>query len=163
MDSRNLEERRSFVSSSPAATQALGRKIGGRLFPGSVVALMGELGSGKTCFAKGLCAGLGIPQREVNSPTFAFVNEYKGRLLVLHLDLYRIESAVMALEVGILDYLDQAESGVAIIEWADKVLPILSDSHLAVRFSVVSIRKREIRLTGLGKDFCQLLGEMGEE
>lgn len=163
MDSRKLAERRLFVTGGPAATQALGRRIGERLFPGSVVALIGELGSGKTCFTKGLCAGLGISPRCVNSPTFAFVNEYKGRLPVLHLDLYRIETAEMALEVGILDYLDRAGSGVAIIEWADKVLPLLADGYLVVRFSVLSARKREIRLTALGREFGQLLGEMGEE
>jgi len=153
-------EKRLFLTSSPSATQDLGRRIGEKLGPGSVVALIGELGSGKTCFAKGLCAGLGIPKRYVNSPTFAFVNEYEGRLLVLHVDLYRLDSVDMALDLGIMDYLLQAKSGVMVIEWAEKMVTFLSDSYLAVHFSVLSAKKREIMLTGFGEEFCKLLGEL---
>jgi tRNA threonylcarbamoyladenosine biosynthesis protein TsaE len=154
-------ERRLFLTSSPSATQDLGQRIGQKLRPGSIIALIGELGCGKTCFTKGLCAGLGIPKRYVNSPTFTFVNEYKGRLPVFHLDLYRAEDIAIGLEVGVLDYLLQAESGVAVIEWAEKVLPLLSNSYLAVNFSVLSLKKREIVLVGFGKGFCKLLGELG--
>jgi tRNA threonylcarbamoyladenosine biosynthesis protein TsaE len=154
-------EKRLFLTNSPSATQDLGKRIGEKLSPGSIIALMGELGCGKTCFTKGLCAGLGIPKRCVNSPTFAFVNEYKGRLPVFHLDLYRVEGIATGLEIGMLDYLLQAESGVMVIEWAEKVLPLLSDSYLSVNFSVLSLRKREILLVGFGERFCKLLGEFG--
>lgn len=153
-------EKRSFVTGGPSATQDLGRRLGEKLSPGSIVALIGELGSGKTCFTKGLCAGLGIPKRRVNSPTFAFVNEYPGRLPVLHLDLYRIEDVGMALELGILDYLQQAKSGVLIIEWADRIRALLSNSHLTVDFSVLSPRRREIVLAAFGEGFRKLLGEL---
>lgn len=156
-------EKRIFITTSPSATQDLGKNIGEKLMPGSVIALMGELGCGKTCFTKGLCAGLGIPKREVNSPSFAFVNEYKGRFPVFHADLYRAEDIATSLEVGVLDYLLQAESGVVIIEWAEKILPLLSDSYLAVNFSVISSRKRQIILSGFGKRFSKLLGELGNE
>jgi len=138
----------------------LGRRIGRRLRRGSIVALIGELGCGKTCFTKGLCAGLGIPRRCVNSPTFTLVNEYDGRLPVLHLDLYRVESVPAGLEVGILDYLARAESGVAIIEWADRVLPLLPNDYLAVEFTVLSARKRRIMLTGIGDRYSGLLEEI---
>jgi len=154
-------EKRLFLTGSPSATQDLGKRIGEKLSPGSIIALTGELGCGKTCFTKGLCAGLGIPKRYVNSPTFTFVSEYKGRLPVFHLDLYRVEGIATGLEIGMLDYLLQAESGVMVIEWAEKVLPLLSDSYLAVSFSVLSLRKREILLVGLGERFCKLLGEFG--
>ena len=152
-------DRRFFVTGSPSATQDLGRRIGAKLPPGSVVALIGELGSGKTCFTKGLCAGLGIPMRQVNSPTFAFVNEYRGRLPVLHVDLYRIDNLEAALDVGILDYLEQAKSGIMVIEWADKVIDLLSDGWLQLDFSVLSARRRKIMLTG----FRGLLGGVVEE
>ena len=138
----------------------LGRRIGERLRRGSIVALIGELGCGKTCFTKGLCAGLGIPRRCVNSPTFTLVNEYDGRLPVLHLDLYRVENVPAGLEVGILDYLARAESGVAIIEWADRVLPLLPNDYLAVEFTVLSARKRQITLAGIGDTYCKLLDEI---
>src|SRR4030042_5870735 len=152
-------EKRLFLTSSPLATQNLGKRIGGKLSPGSVVALIGELGCGKTCFTKGLCAGLGIPKREVNSPSFTFANEYKGKLPVFHLDLYRVEDMVTSLEIGVVDYLAQAESGVAVIEWAERILPLLSDNYLAVNFSVLAPKKRRIILTAFGERFGKLLHE----
>src|SRR5512136_3369805 len=123
----------SLITRGPRATRELGQTIGEWLKAGSVIALIGELGCGKTCFTKGLCAGLGITRKQVNSPTFAFVNEYQGRLLVLHLDLYRIDDVSAGLEVGIMDYLTRAEKGAAVIEWADRVLPILPDDRLVVQ------------------------------
>jgi len=93
-------------------------------------------------------------------PSFAFVNEYQGRLPVLHLDLYRIEGVDMALELGVLDLLRQAESGVAMIEWADRISALLSDSYLAVNFSVLSARNREIVLSAFGEQFRRLLDEV---
>ena len=155
-------EKRLFITTSPSATQDLGKRIGEKLSPGSVVALIGELGCGKTCFAKGLCSGLGIPKREVNSPSFTYVNEYKGRLPVFHADLYRAEDMVTSLEVGVLDYLLQAESGVAVIEWAERILSLLPDSYLQVNFSVLSSKKRQLTLVGYGERFGRLLGELGE-
>jgi len=154
-------DKRLFITTGPSATQDLGKRIGEKLSPGSVVALIGELGCGKTCFTKGLCVGLGISKREVNSPSFAFVNEYKGRLPVFHADLYRAEDMAEILEVGVVDYLLRGESGVAIIEWAEKILSLLSDDYLEVNFSVISPRKRRIILIGFGEKFDKILGELG--
>lgn len=154
------ENRLSLVTRGPVATRELGQRIGQQLRAGSVIALIGELGCGKTCFTKGVCAGLGIPKKHVNSPTFAFVNEYRGRLLVLHLDLYRIDDVSAGLDVGIMDYLARAEKGVAIIEWADKVLPLLPDDRLVVRFDVLSARKRLLELTSRGRRFGQTIGSL---
>ena len=155
------ETRLSLITRGPKATRELGRRIGQRLKAGSVIALVGELGCGKTCFAKGLCAGLAIPDRQVNSPTFAFVNEYQGRLLVLHLDLYRIDDASDGLDMGMMDYLARTEKGVAIVEWADKVLPLLPDDRLVVRFDVLSARKRLLELTSQGRLFGRILRGLG--
>jgi len=152
-----------LVTANPSATMELGRRIGEKLRRGSTIALLGELGCGKTCFTKGLCAGLGISRRCVNSPTFTLVNEYRGRLPVLHLDLYRVENVSAGLELGILDYLTRAESGVAIIEWADRVLPLLPNDYLAVEFTVISARKRQITLTGIGVRCCKLLDEFSKQ
>ena len=151
------EDHLSLITRGPTATRDLGQAIGERLKAGSIIALIGELGCGKTCFTKGLCAGLGISKRQVNSPTFAFVNEYQGRLLVLHLDLYRIDDVSAGLEVGIMDYLARAERGVAVIEWADKVLPLLPDDRLVVQFNVLSPRKRQLELTARGKRFSRII------
>jgi len=154
------ETRLSLITRGPTATRELGRKIGEQLRAGSVIALIGELGCGKTCFTKGLCAGLGIPGKQVNSPTFAFVNEYQGRLLVLHVDLYRIDDVSAGLDVGIMDYLARTKKGVAIIEWADRVLPLLPENRLAVRFDVLSARKRQLELTARGKRFGRIIREL---
>lgn len=149
-----------YITTSPTETQNLGERIGGKLSSGSVIALMGELGCGKTCFTKGLCAGLGIPKKEVNSPSFTLANEYKGKLPVFHLDLYRIEDMDATLDMGLSDYLDRADSGVLIIEWAEKILPLLDDDHLEVNFSLLSAKKRQIIFTAHGERFNKLLSEL---
>lgn len=151
---------RQYTTTSPSDTQKLGKRIGGKLGPGSIIALMGELGCGKTCFTKGLCAGLGIPKKEVNSPSFTLANEYKGKLPVFHLDLYRIDDVDASLDMGISDYLLRTESGVLIIEWAERIIPLLPDSYLAVNFSVISSKKRSITLTAHSESFDKLLGEL---
>jgi tRNA threonylcarbamoyladenosine biosynthesis protein TsaE len=156
-------EKHLFITTSPSATQNLGKRIGEKLSPGSIIALMGEMGCGKTCFAKGLCAGLGIPAREVNSPSFTLANEYKGKLPVFHLDLYRLEGMAASLDIGLSDYLLRTESGVLIIEWAESILPLLPDSYLAANFSVISPKKRQIIFTASGERFNKLLSELDSE
>ena len=150
-----------FLSNSPAVTSGLGRRMGERLKAGSFVALIGELGCGKTLFTRGICAGLGVPLRQVNSPTFIFVNEYLGKLPVFHMDLYRLGNADEGFEIGILDYLARAKSGVIVVEWAEKVLSLLPDDYLKVQFHVLSSRKRQIVFSAHGDKFSTLLKEMG--
>lgn len=102
---------------SEAATQELARAMAARLKPGSVLLLRGELGAGKTAFVRGLAEGLEVPDDQVSSPTFTLVQSYRGRLPLLHADLYRITSAD-ADELG-LD--ETAQEGVLAIEWAEKL------------------------------------------
>ena len=103
---------------SPEAMIALGREIGEGLEAGTVLALQGDLGAGKTHFTKGLAAGLGCSS-EVTSPTFTLVHEYPGgRLPLYHFDFYRMESEEEVLRVGWDEYLD--EDGILVIEWPDK-------------------------------------------
>jgi len=138
------------LSHSPAATLRLGRRLGERVTGGGVIALVGELGCGKTLFTRGLCAGLGIPEKEVSSPTFAFVNEYRGRFPVYHVDLYRIDDIEDGFEIGMLDYLARAEAGVIVLEWAEKVLFLLPEDYIQVKFEVLSSRKRRLEFTSSG-------------
>ena len=108
-----------FISHSPAETEALGEKFGRAAGRGRVIALSGDLGAGKTQFVRGLARGLGIPAR-VHSPTFTLVNEYGGgRLKLFHLDLYRLETTAQILSAGIGEYL--SPDGVAVIEWAERI------------------------------------------
>jgi tRNA threonylcarbamoyladenosine biosynthesis protein TsaE len=149
-----------FYSNSPAATSAFGERMGERLQAGSVIALIGELGCGKTLLTKGICTGLGVPVRQVNSPTFVLVNEYHGRLPVFHMDLYRLEEIAEGFEIGILDYLARAGSGVMLVEWAEKILSLFPDDYLKIEFQVLSARKREFVLSA-GSKFRSLLQELG--
>ena len=106
------------ISKSPAETEALGESWGRTLTPGSVVAISGDLGAGKTQLVKGIARGLGIDARIV-SPTFALVNVYRGgRLPLFHLDLYRLSSRDQIVEAGLEEFL-HAE-GITAIEWAER-------------------------------------------
>jgi tRNA threonylcarbamoyladenosine biosynthesis protein TsaE len=148
-----------FLSNSPAATSALGKKIGERLADGNVIAMTGELGCGKTLLTRGICNGLGVPLRQVNSPTFVLVNEYRGRLPVFHMDMYQLTAAADAVEFGFFDYLDRARAGVMIIEWAEKIAAILPDDCLNVKFDILSPRKRRLEFTAPEDDFSRLFEE----
>jgi tRNA threonylcarbamoyladenosine biosynthesis protein TsaE len=110
----------SFISHSPAETEAFGATWGQAAESGLVIALSGDLGAGKTQLVKGIARGLGITAR-VHSPTFTLVNAYSGgRLALYHLDLYRLETREQILAAGLEEYLDPA--GVTVIEWAERWL-----------------------------------------
>ncbi len=149
--SKSNELKYVFLSISPAATLRFGRRLGEKITAGSVIALIGELGCGKTLFARGICTGLGVPENEVNSPTFAFVNEYGGRLSVYHVDLYRIDDIESGFEIGMLDYLGRAEAGVIVLEWAEKIQALLPEDYLQVKFEVISAQKRSLEFTASGE------------
>ena len=102
-----------------------------------------------------------MPEKQVNSPTFAFVNEYQGRLPVFHIDLYRIGNIEDGFEIGMLDYLAKAESGVIVLEWAEKVLSFLPEDFLKVQFEVISPQKRRLELAGFGDKMQGLISQLG--
>jgi tRNA threonylcarbamoyladenosine biosynthesis protein TsaE len=141
------------LTKSPAATQAMGKKIGEKIAPGSIIAMSGELGCGKTLLTRGICDGLGVPLRQVSSPTFVLVNEYKGRLPVFHMDLYRLGNIDDGFEIGIMDYFARAEAGVMIIEWAEKMISLLPSDMLRVEFDILSDKKRRIRFSFISNKF----------
>jgi tRNA threonylcarbamoyladenosine biosynthesis protein TsaE len=111
-----------FVSDSPEVTLRIAREIGESLLGGEIILLKGQLGAGKTHFTKGLMAGLGFDQNEVNSPSFALVNNYRGKFDVYHIDLWRMQNGVdIAFAVG-LDEMLEIPLSIIIIEWADKLV-----------------------------------------
>ncbi|MFT4547569.1 MAG: tRNA threonylcarbamoyladenosine biosynthesis protein TsaE [Pseudoalteromonas tetraodonis] len=125
-----------------ADTIAYGREIASGLQAGDTLALVGDLGAGKTHFTKGIVAGIGS-DRPVTSPTFTLVHEYQGgRLPVFHFDFYRLESAEELLNIGWDDYLDA--NGIAIVEWADKFPELLPDNTQWYRFSIDESGTRKI-------------------
>ena len=124
-----------LVTCAEADTRALGRILADALGAGDVVFLIGELGAGKTQFAKGVADGLGINgDGEVTSPTFTIVNEHRGRLRLYHVDLYRIEDAGELAGIGIDEILDG--SGISVVEWADRFAGALGRPTATVRLTV---------------------------
>jgi tRNA threonylcarbamoyladenosine biosynthesis protein TsaE len=108
-----------YRTTSEEQTRALGREMAGSVGPGSTLLLFGELGSGKTCLAKGIAAGLGIDPRRVHSPSFIMVNRHRGRLALNHVDLYRLEAGEDFSDLGLEELFDG--DGVTVVEWADRL------------------------------------------
>ena len=138
-----------YISHSPAETEALGERWGRAAQSGLVLALSGDLGAGKTQFVKGLARGLGVTGR-VHSPTFTLVNEYSGgRLRLFHLDLYRLETPAQIQSAGVEEFLQP--DGVAVIEWAERLEAGLRKSPdngliklVKVRIAITSETERTI-------------------
>jgi len=114
-------------SSAAAQTRAYGRSLGKAAEPGTVLALVGPLGAGKTELAKGVAEGLGVSS-VVNSPTFVLMNEHAGRLRLFHVDAYRLSDPGEALDAGLLD--ERQADGVVVLEWADRLAWLLPDQRL---------------------------------
>lgn len=121
--------KKEVATHSAEETFELAEGIAKELKAGSVICLSGELGAGKTVFAKGLCSGLGVTDN-VNSPTFTIVNEYDGRLKVFHFDMYRIEDEYELVEIGYDEYL--SSGGVCIIEWPSNISNSLPKKRLDI-------------------------------
>src|SRR5215212_9738952 len=126
-----------------AATQAIAVRLAAVALPGDVLCLWGDLGAGKTQFAKGFGAGLGITDT-INSPTFVLMAEYRGRLPLFHLDLYRLDDARDALAGGLLD--EREGTGVTLIEWPDRMRDLLPNARLDISIEGVGDEPRTIRL-----------------
>ena len=143
-----MARERTFLSRSPAATRALGETLGRHLTPGTVIALDGELGSGKTCFVQGLAAGLGVAD-PVTSPTYALLQSYSGRLDLHHFDAYMEGRERALLQDGGLEWMHAG--GVAAVEWAGRVADVLPLPRLRVRMDHVSESARRLSITVEGE------------
>lgn len=125
------------------ATRALGVWLGERAFPGAWIALVGDLGAGKTALTKGIGEGLSVTST-VQSPTFVLVQEHEGRLRLLHADFYRLGDAE---EIDVLG-LDEAHGAVVVVEWADRFPGALPADHLRVELSGVEGRHASFHASG---------------
>lgn len=130
-----------FISTSREETEKFAQKFAKTLRAGDVVLLDGDMGAGKTVFAKGVAKGLGI-EEEVTSPTYAYMNDYDGRLF--HYDCYRIESVAQAESLGLADYFDMG--GICLIEWAQNIAPLLPKYVKKVAIKKLDENRREIVL-----------------
>ena len=133
-------------SNSVAETEAIAADLAERLCGGECIALHGDLGAGKTQFTRGLVRALGGPWKSVSSPTFVLLNVYPGgRLTVYHLDAYRVAGPEDFEAIGFSELLDQ--SGVVIVEWAERIGTLLPPNHIDVRIISVGETSREIRVS----------------
>lgn len=149
-------------TSSSEETIGLGRRFGAFLREGDVVALSGDLGSGKTWFTKGLALGLGVsPDEVVTSPSFALMNAYEGRFTLFHMDAYRLETVADFLDAGLDEFL--RGDGVAVLEWADRWPEILPERHIEVHIEIVDDHTRDITLSGRHPEIVRILREMKRE
>jgi len=133
------------ISNSVDETIGIGAALAKRLKAGDVVALIGDLGSGKTVLTKGIARGLGVKDvRYVNSPTFVIIKEYKGKLPLYHFDLYRLDHSSVIDAENFEEYF--YGGGVTVVEWADKIRRLLPKKHIEVRLSVAGEGKRKIKI-----------------
>ena len=133
------------ISNSVEETIAIGAKFAKGLKRRDCLALVGDLGAGKTVFAKGIARGLGVRNaRYVNSPTFVIIKEYKGRFPLYHFDLYRLDGHSGFDGMNYEEYF--YGDGVTVIEWADKIDDLLPEKHIEVRLTVIDENKRRIEI-----------------
>ena len=144
-----------------AATQAFGRRLGRLLWPGSVVALIGQLGAGKTHLSRTIAEGLDIADsRVVTSPTFVLVQEYSARLPIYHFDAYRLRTQAEFADLGAHEYFES--NGVCLVEWADRVLDGLPAEHLRIALHILGETSRRAEVEAKGKAYEELVERLGK-
>jgi tRNA threonylcarbamoyladenosine biosynthesis protein TsaE len=148
-----------FRTSKTSETIRTGKRLGHLLQSGDVVALVGDLGTGKTQFIKGLAEGVGVGKATyVSSPSFTLINEYPGRIPFYHIDLYRLESEKEAEGLGLEEYV--RGNGITAIEWADKISSLLPDELLWVQIHYTGEHSRTIEITPKGKRYEAIVMEL---
>jgi tRNA threonylcarbamoyladenosine biosynthesis protein TsaE len=136
-----------IISESARHSWEIARLIGEKLREGDVLALSGELGSGKTCFTGGLARGLGVDEKyQITSPTFTLINEYPARFKLYHFDVYRLKDYSEFEDLGYEEYF--CAKGVVVIEWAEKIVSILPVDTLFINFEYLDENKRRIVVKG---------------
>jgi tRNA threonylcarbamoyladenosine biosynthesis protein TsaE len=153
LHSANLQ----IITCSTEETKELGKTVGRVLFPGAIILLSGELGTGKTVFACGVASGLGVAT-PVTSPSFTLLNAHQGRLAFYHFDLYRLDSEQDLLEIG-LDELLTAD-GVCLVEWADRFPDFFTEPALRVKITAEGPDRRRFYFAAGGDDYAAIMAEL---
>lgn len=152
----SLQSRLEIETHSATETQELGQNIGRLIKQPTTLALIGDLGGGKTAFVQGLARGLDVPgDYYVTSPTFTLVNEYPGRLPLFHVDLYRLETVEDLEDTGLDDLL--YGRGVLAVEWADKLAGRMLADQLSLQFEIIDDNCRKISLIAYGQNSINLI------
>ena len=150
---------KNFISENVTETVSFGKRLGRILHRGDIIALSGELGSGKTVLTKGIAKGLGVKRNNfVNSPSFVILKEHKGRIPLYHFDIYRLKDVSEFSTVGYSEYF--YGKGVSVIEWADKIEEVLPKDILRVDIAISGRDERRFRITAYGKRYKKLLEKL---
>ena len=147
------------VTHSGEETMALGARLGRLLAPGDFIALVGELGAGKTQFAKGIASGLEVdPGTPVTSPTYTILNIYQGRIPLYHFDLYRLQGPEEVAELGFEEYF--SGTGACIVEWAERLAEEAPAGLLTVTLCHADADTREVSFAASGTRAAELLSRL---
>lgn len=151
-----------LYSYSVKETINIGKAIAKNLQKTDIVCLFGQLGSGKTVLTKGIALGLGIKQAQVASPTFVLIREYlKADSPLYHFDLYRLRGQSEIVKLGCEEYF--YGDGVSVIEWADRLGPLLPKEYLKIELAIKGNKSRLFKLTAFGKRYQELLSKINED
>lgn len=144
------------VTASPEGTRALGRRLGRLLGGGDILGLSGDLGSGKTCFVHGLAEGLEVGGDSwVRSPTFTLVNEYEGRLSLVHVDLFRVAPGPEMEDLHLEEYF--SSGSVCVVEWFERLDAVRVEEFLGVGFRYVDEERRALRFAARGRRYEEIV------
>jgi len=150
-----------ITTGSPEETRALGRALAGRLRGGEILGLSGDLGSGKTCFVHGLAEGLEVGGNSwVRSPTFTLINEYEGRLPVVHVDLFRVAPGPEMEDLHLEEYF--ASGSVCVVEWFERLDAAGAQEFMGVHFRYVDEERRALRFAAHGRRYGELVAALKE-
>ncbi len=151
-----------ILSRSATQTQSWGRKLGRLLVGGEIIGLTGELGSGKTCFVRGLAEGVNVVKGAwVRSPTFTLINEYDGRMPLFHVDLYRLSSATELEELSLRECF--FSDGVSVIEWFERLPNGEVEEYLGIHFDHEDGNKRGLTFTAHGSRYDAIVARLNKK
>jgi tRNA threonylcarbamoyladenosine biosynthesis protein TsaE len=148
-----------LTTHSPDKTLSLGKNLGKMIKAGTIFALKGDLGSGKTTFVQGLAKGLDVSEKYyITSPTFTLINEYPGRYRFFHIDLYRIEDPFELEELGFHEIINS--DNVTAIEWADKLVDDFTSEYIDIKFVILDDVTRKINIAAHGQENINLIKKL---
>ncbi len=147
-----------ITSHTPRQTEEIGSLLGSMLATGDIIALCGELGTGKTTLVRGMARGIGLEEEEVASPSFTLVNEYEGPLRLFHIDLYRLADARELIAIDYEEYL--TADGAVVIEWADRIPQAIPAEALWIMLRYLTSESREIVLRAEGDRYKMMIEEL---
>ncbi len=145
-----------LVTESPSETSACGSRLGELLMPGDFIALVGDLGAGKTQFVKGVARGLKVSSSDpVTSPTYAILNIHKGRIPLYHFDLYRLKAEEDVADLGFEEFF--RGEGVSIVEWAERLGGLLPHENIVIQFMIDEAERRRLIFLPTGPRALELV------